>query len=454
MPLTRNYFSKTCFWICLFSCLIYNAAAQTGGLKKTYVYQDLNSYKVFLENTESQNGALLDKKLQKQYKEIINGKNDALLKQLSDKGFLFDAEAYPYLNSILNHILEKNSLDKNQFHFFIDRSPEVNAYSYEDGTVVCNLGLLSIMENESQIAMIFCHELGHCLLKHGNTAIVTQLKTYNSPEFLAKVKAIKSQQYRVNTQLEGLLMSDVFDRRKHTRSKEWAADSLGIELFRKTNYGGKNVSHLFDLLDSTENKTTAYTIRDFFRKEKIDLDASWFRPAGTMRFGDAQKQEITDSLKTHPDCGVRKIKMQAVFDRNPKPGADYLFGSVQKLAAIRKIAMFDEAAFGKDKDNYGFYLYQLIQNDGFYPQDSNIKTSILDALVAIGKHQKSHTLYTIVKTPYITEDDHDEYAKLLKLLNTISLDKLINITGIYYGNNKALIAASNETMNDYKTLNN
>src|SRR6185312_3948338 len=139
MPLTRNYFSKTCFWICLFSCLIYNAAAQTGGLKKTYVYQDLNSYKVFLENTESQNGALLDKKLQKQYKEIINGKNDALLKQLNDKGFLFDAEAYPYLNSILNHILEKNSLDKNQFHFFIDRSPEVNAYSYEDGTVVCNL---------------------------------------------------------------------------------------------------------------------------------------------------------------------------------------------------------------------------------------------------------------------------------------------------------------------------
>lgn len=441
---------KRAFLFALFALFGLCATAQSN----TYLYTNIEGYQAFLAQTALENTSGLNKKLQKQYSKIIEEKNSALIKQLNEKGFLFDTQAYPYLNSILNNILEKNSLDKSRYHFFIDRSAEVNAYSYEDGTVICDLGLLGIIENEDQLAMVFCHELGHCLLQHCNKAIVAQLEKLNSPEFLARVKAIKKQRYGVNTQLEGLLMADVFDRRRHSRSQERAADSLGMILFRNTGYSGKNVARLFDLLDSAENKTTARTIKEFFDREKMDLDTGWFKPVKQMRFGGNEKKGTADSLKTHPDCASRKAIMLASFNDNPKPGAEFVTGNISRLSAIKRIALFDEAAYSKEKDNYGFYLYRLIENDAIFPSDNNIKTAIFETLVSLCKYQRSHILYTVVNSPYATDDDKDEYAKLLQLLDRISLDKLIRITYIYYNNNKALITAPKQTINDYNTLNN
>ncbi len=445
---------KTSLFTALLFSISLSAFAQNGTTQgNNYAYHDINNYKTFLDNTAAANTTPLDEKIRKEYSKIITDKNKALIKQLNENGFLFDDRAYPYLRTIFDQILEKNSLDKSRFHFFVDRSSEVNAYSYEDGTVVCNLGLVSIMENESQIAMIFCHELGHCLLKHSNNAIVKQLEKYNSPEFIAKVKAIKRQNYNVNKQLEGLLITDFFDRTKHTRSQEWAADSMGMVLFRNTKYSGKNVSRLFDLLDSSENKTTPCTMHTFFKNEKMDLDAEWFNPAKRLKFGAPAKKEHLDSLKTHPDCSTRKTVMQASFDQHPKPGVDFLLGGPRILADVRKISLFDEAAYAKEKENYAYYLYQLIQNDEIYHSDGEIKTSIFDALVTISKNQKSHTLYAIVPSPYNTDDEQDEYAKLLKILDNISLKNVIAVTDIYYNNNKALITASKETITDFNNLN-
>jgi hypothetical protein len=278
-----------------------------------YTYRDSVAYKSFLENTAQANTGVLDKPIQKAYYKIINDKNTAVLKQLRDKSFLFDTVAYPYLLAVFNNILDKNGLDRGRFHFFIDRTSGINAYSYEDGTIVCNLGLLTIIENESQLTMVFCHELGHYLLKHVNNSVTARLVKYNSPDFLARVKKIKSRQYNSKSQLEGMMMDDVFDRTRHGRSQERAADSLGILLFRNTGYNGQTVSRVFDVLDCSANGTTFCSVIDFLKNEGLDADETWFKTTPKMSFGGAVKKEMADSLKTHPDCPERKIAMQAYF---------------------------------------------------------------------------------------------------------------------------------------------
>ena len=440
----------------LLSWLGFNAHAQndicTHLNNDSYNYSGLIAYKAFLEKTEENNASRLEKKIQKQYDKIIAEKNTDIIKQLREKEFLFDDTVYPYLQNIFNHILETNSLDKNQFHFFVDRTSAVNAYSYEDGTIVCNLGLLSIMENESQITMVLCHEFGHYLLNHVNTAIIKQLTRYNSPEFLSLVNKIKRQKYNTKTQLEDLLTVDVFDRSKHSRTQERAADSLGMLLFRNTGYNCKTVSRVFDLLDSSDNKIAVCPIQHFLKQQGISADDDWFTPVKKMSFGAAIKKETADSLKTHPDCAQRKITMQQHFDKNPKAGTDFLISNAQNLAAIKKIAFFNEATYSKDKDNLGFYFYQLIQNNALFPSDNCIKTEIFETLSSICKHQKAHTLYMVVGSQYIPENENDEYAKLLKLLDSISLKKMIEITNTYYQNNKSLITASTEAINNLNTL--
>lgn len=417
---------------------MFQAAAQN----VTYVYKNINSYTAFLQKISEENALLLNKKTQKTYREFISEKNTGLIKRLNEKGFLFDTVAYPYLNSIFNHILEKNSMDKNRFHFFVDRTSSVNAYSYEDGTVVCNLGLIRLMENESQVAMVFCHELGHVLLKHVNTALVRQLEKYNSPEFLAQLKHIEKQKYNTKKQLEDLLITDVFDRRKHSRSQENAADSLGMLLFSNTSYSAQAVPRIFNFLDSAENKAPPCSIHAFFEKEKISLDESWLKPEKKMSFGAAEKKEITDSLKTHPDCAKRKIAMESFFRSRPKLGTDFRVGNKQKLAQVKKTALFDEAEYSKDMDNLGLYLYQLIQNNSVFPSNAYIKTATYNTMLSLAKHYKTHTLYQVVNNQYASGDDNDQYAVLLKLLDNLSLENLNEITNTYYQNNKLLITIS------------
>ncbi len=454
-PKPQQYTSLL-YFILLFSCFTptyaQNTVAHDDDFKK-HTYQNIAAYTSFLSKTADDNTALFDKKLQKEYNKIITEKNTDLIKELNDKKFLFDMEVLPYLNSIFNHVLEKNGLDKNQFHFFVNRTANVNAYTYEDGTIVCNLGLLNIMENESQLAMVFCHELGHYMLKHANSSIISQLKLYHSAEFLSKVRHIKRQEYNAKKNLEELFKTDVFDRRKHNRSQERAADSLGILLFKNTSYSGVQVSHIFDLLDVAEASAATGTLINFFKQENITIDEGLLKPAKKMSFG-IVKQEIIDSLKTHPDCAIRKKVMQAYFDKNPKPGQDFLVGNEKKLSVIKKTALFDEANFSKENDNLSYYFYQLVQSDAAFPANAYIKSEIFATLVSLCQHQKEHTLHTVVSSMYTPADNKDEYALLLKMFDTVDLATLIDMASKYYENNKSSITASAEAINHLKQFKN
>ena len=408
-----------------------------------YKYKDIDGYKSYLQKNTVQNTQQLDKKIQRQYSDIIGEKNNELLDRIKANDFLFDTVAYPYLTSIFNHVLLSNSLDKSRFHFFIDRTFDINAYSFEDGTIVCNLGLLGGMENESQLAMVFCHEIGHYLLMHSNKSIISQLNKYNSHEFLARIKEIKKQEYNSKKQLEVLLLTDVFDRSRHSRGQEKAADSLGILLFGNTKYSANTVPAIFDYFNSAEGLSNVITIKSFLDKEKITIDDfSAIAPQKRMHFGTAEKKEIVDSLKTHPDCDKRKIEMQTFFGLNPRPGIDFVTGNKQALDKLKKYALFEEAKYSKEKGNLGLYLYQLIQNDAMFPTDRTIKNELYNTFAALYAHHKAHTFHEVVNAAYIPKNDKDQYATLLKLLDSLSLEKLNEITNTYYTNNNSFITIS------------
>ena len=104
-----------------------------------HIYQQVKAYERYLNAIKERNTELLDKPIRKEYAAIITQKNNELLNQINGRGFLFDSIAYPFLTSVFTRVIDKNHLNRDQFHFFCDRTGEVNAYSFEDGTIVCNL---------------------------------------------------------------------------------------------------------------------------------------------------------------------------------------------------------------------------------------------------------------------------------------------------------------------------
>lgn len=447
---------RSSFFTLLFSCLAFSCLAQSGDEPVKYkfaVYSKLDDYKKYLDATAKKNGEALDKKIRKEYTEIITEKNNGLVTELQEYNFLFDTEASKYLNTIFAHILEKNNLNKNDYHFFVNRTAAINAYTYEDGTIVCNLGLLSMAETESQIAMVFCHELAHYLLNHSNNSIIKYIEKFNSPEFIAQVKEIKKEKYNTKKQLEDLLYKDLFNRRKHDRLQELAADSLGMLLFSKTNYGSTAIPQLFDLLNASDSVVNKITIREFCSRENIAAEESWFTTKKKMSFGVDTKKEIKDTLKTHPDCAVRKVYAKDFFAKNPKNGPDFVLSTNTAFAKIRQESDFEKARYSKDKERHSYYLYQLIQNDARYPGDKFIKQEIFELLVGFYFKQKNHTLAFVIDAPYATENSNDEYAKLLKMLDGLDLQKMKAIALTYFEKNKNYITLNNDLNKNLQELN-
>lgn len=447
---------STVIVVFIFLCVPVCSLAQKNGAslpKSLVAYTQIDDYKKHLNAIAEKNVLALDKKLRKDYHEIINEKNTDLLTELKESNFLFDTEITNYLSAVFFHILEKNNLNKNDYHFFVNRTSAVNACAYEDGTVICNLGLLEIAETESQVAMVFCHELAHYLLNHINSSIIKRIEKYNSPEFMAQVKEIKKEKYNTKKQLEDLLITDLFNRRRHNRSQELSADSLGMLLFSKTNYSSASIPHLFDLLNLADTITTKTSIREFCSKENIAADENWFIIRKKITFGTAEKKEIKDTLRTHPDCAVRKIFAENFFNKNPKPGSDFVIYTNTILNTIKQQAAFEEARYSKDKERLSYYLYQLIQNDARYKANTFIKQEIFELLLGFYFKQKSHTLALFIDSPYATEHANDEYAKLLKMLDALDLQRMKAIAVNYYEKNKNFITLNTELNKNLQELN-
>ena len=448
----RSSFVTLMFFICVSFCS--QAQNGAGDVKdNSSVFYKLDDYKKHLDEISKKNAGLLDKNIRNEYNEIIADKNNGLLTELKENNFLFDTEITKYLSAIFYHILEKNNLDKNEYHFFVNRSDVVNASAYEDGTVICNLGLLNIMESESQIAMVFCHEIAHYLLSHVNNSIIKRIENYNSPEFLARVKEIKKEKYNTKKQLEDLFITDLFNRRRHNRSQELSADSLGMLLLSKTSYGSAAIPHVFDLLNLSDSIVIKSTIKEFCNRENIAADENWFTVRKKMSFGTGTKKEIKDTLKTHPDCAFRKIYAENFFAKNPKPGPDFILSANADLVKIKQEAVFEEARYSKDKERLGYYLYQLIQNDARFTGNGFIKQEIFQLLLSFYLKQKNHTLAFVIDAPYATENINDEYAKLLKMLDALDLQKLKAITVNYYDRNKSYINLNDEINKKIQELN-
>jgi predicted Zn-dependent protease len=85
------------------------------------------------------------------------GKNHLLLenKKLND-----------YINQIGNLVLAQTKKAPFDFHFLIVNSSAINAFATPGGYIYVNKGLISVAENEGELAGVIAHEIGHANGRH------------------------------------------------------------------------------------------------------------------------------------------------------------------------------------------------------------------------------------------------------------------------------------------------
>jgi len=92
------------------------------------------------------------------------------------------AELYPnpilqtYVNDLGQSLIPKEALDNLPISFKIVESPLPYADSLTTGTVYLSTGMISLLDNESQLAFLLMHEAGHVMLAHHIQQAITQEK--------------------------------------------------------------------------------------------------------------------------------------------------------------------------------------------------------------------------------------------------------------------------------------
>jgi predicted Zn-dependent protease len=123
---------------------------------------------------------------------------------------------------------KSNELAGFKWEFHLVEDPAVNAWCMPGGKVVVYTGIMPVVQNETGLAVVLAHEIGHAIANHGaermSQGIVQQLggvalsvALSNKP---AQTKALFSQAYNTGTQV-GILLP-------YSRLDESEADHMGL----------------------------------------------------------------------------------------------------------------------------------------------------------------------------------------------------------------------------------
>jgi beta-barrel assembly-enhancing protease len=83
-----------------------------------------------------------------------------------DPDYLPDPESAEYLNNLGYQLVSVSSAKAQDFSFFLVRDPMLNAFALPGGFIGVHSGLVIAAQNESELAGVLAHEIGHVSQRH------------------------------------------------------------------------------------------------------------------------------------------------------------------------------------------------------------------------------------------------------------------------------------------------
>ena len=211
----------------------------------------------------------------------------------------------PYVNEVINRLgqnLQRNSDTQLPFTIKILDVQEPNAFALPGGYMFVNAGAILLADNESQLAGVMAHEIGHVAACHaarestrGTLAQLAMIPVILMTGGIAGLGASEAANYGIPAAFG-----------KFSRTFEAQADYLGIQYAYKAGYDPNGMINFFEKLEALEKK----------------------RPGVYMKlYGD------------HPQTPDRIVKSQEEIDKILPPRDQYKIDSSEFQQARKRLAL-------------------------------------------------------------------------------------------------------------------
>ncbi len=346
------------------------------------------------------------------------GRAEYLTSSISEGDFLFGSQEEVYVRKIVNDILKANPSIRQDISVFVSRSRQPNAFNLGDGTIVVNLGLLSHIENEAQLAFILCHEMAHQYKLHVNRNLESKARKYMDKDFQRQLKRTLKQEYQVKKKLEDLLLPGIVNDMRYSREDESEADSIGLIFLSKTGYDVQEALSTMDMLDHVDEEIwkDSLNLLTFFTFPSVPSRSDWFYYQGASSLGKFEyvKDSLEDSLKTHPDCMLRKSSLESQIKRaGYKSGKSYVQAEdAYKLMKMNTEGEIIQSTF--NDGNFGRTMYLSLRMLEKYPKNVYPRAMESKCMAIFSDLQKKRKVGIYFSLP---SDEHsDNYNRFLSFL--------------------------------------
>ena len=209
-----------------------------------------------------------EKKLGKEFYEKLDA-SDVLIK---------DPLVNNYISALGTKILSQGHKAPFEFRFSVIRNSAVNAFATPGGYVYVNRGLVTLVENESELASVLAHEIAHVNARH-----IAQIIDKSTKINIAALAAILAGAFlgasgEVSAAITGFSMAAATTMTlKYSREHEEEADRLGMTYLVGAGYDGRAMLEFLKMMRRYEfysNSIPSYFLTHPGTDERIQyLDA-------------------------------------------------------------------------------------------------------------------------------------------------------------------------------------
>lgn len=196
-----------------------------------------------------------------------------------------------YVNLVGNAVAANSKRATIPYQFAVLDSPVQNAFAAPGGVIFISKALLGILENESELAAVLAHEVGHVAGKHA-------IRSIRRAQFLSGVGTITAATMKGDSgkQFESMigdLQSVLFDKGLD-KEMEYEADVAAMETTYRTGYDPAAMISVLKKLKKIEATS--------------EKKGSWFSTHPPL---DERIEKLEEQLKNYPDA----VSMAKVKDR-------------------------------------------------------------------------------------------------------------------------------------------
>jgi len=166
---------------------------------------------------------------------------------------LADESANAYLQRVGKSLIPQGLvLERVSWKFRAVRDPQPNAFALPNGSIYVTTGLLTLLDNESQLAAIIAHELTHVMRRHTYLHNRSNRKKFLTMNVMAAVGAyapfgaVGAVIMAVTTVAPFIMIATIYG---YSRELEREADLKGIDMMISAEYSPEEMVNVMKLLD-------------------------------------------------------------------------------------------------------------------------------------------------------------------------------------------------------------